>query len=100
MESDMYYKLNARDKLESLDIKYFGSRKSFPSCLWRGGGRTYPGKKLLLFKIDHPLIDLKTREDLQTEHHKQLIRTPAGAFNCVRNIKTHKLALLYNPIFD
>ena len=53
----MYYKLNARDKLESLDIKYFGSQKSFPSRLWRGGGRTYPGKKLLLLKIDHPLID-------------------------------------------
>ena len=53
----MFYILYARDKLESLDIKYFESQKSFPSRLWRGGGRTYPGKKLLLLKIDHPLID-------------------------------------------
>ena len=50
----MFYILNVRDKLESLDIKYFRSQKSFPSRLWSGGGWSdIPGKEIIFVK-DRP----------------------------------------------
>ena len=65
-----------------------------------GGWSDIPGK-MVIFVKDQPSPNwLKSREDLQTKHYKLLIRNPAGALNCMRNIKMHKLALLYNPIFD